>query len=219
MPRLATNAATTVVWRFEARAFGEGGAQTDPDGDGTAVNVRLRYPGQYFDSESGLFDNYLRDYDPSTGRYIESDPVGLAGGLSTYAYVDSNPMRHIDPLGLFNPAKGASAVGNGAVAAWSAAQGVAKWTAAAALAETGVGGTALYAWGAWNFKGSKAAFERGNQQLHEAFCEDWSDASWKNFWGMAPGGTQYDDPGEYEGPWDFIQKKGWWEWAKDAGYF
>ena len=60
MPRLATNAAGTVVWRFEARAFGEGGAQTDPDGDGTTVNVRLRYPGQYFDSESGLVTSWSR---------------------------------------------------------------------------------------------------------------------------------------------------------------
>ncbi|MCG3171771.1 MAG: hypothetical protein CALGDGBN_03428 [Pseudomonadales bacterium] len=116
MPRLATNAAATVVWRFEARAFGEGGAQTDPDGDGTAVNVRLRYPGQYFDSESGLFDNYLRDYDPSTGRYIESDLVGLAGGLNTYTYANGNPLRFTDPYGLWTVSLGAggsSTVGKG----------------------------------------------------------------------------------------------------------
>ncbi|MCG3171196.1 MAG: hypothetical protein CALGDGBN_02791 [Pseudomonadales bacterium] len=100
MPRLATNAAATVVWRFEARAFGEGGAQTDPDGDGTTLNVRLRYPGQYFDSESGLFDNYFRYYDPATGRYITSDPIGLAGGLNTYTYALNNPLYWIDPLGL-----------------------------------------------------------------------------------------------------------------------
>lgn len=46
--------------------------------------------------------NYFRDYDPATGRYIESDPIGLAGGLSTYAYAESNSVRRSDPLGLFD---------------------------------------------------------------------------------------------------------------------
>ncbi|WP_225444843.1 RHS repeat-associated core domain-containing protein, partial [Pseudomarimonas arenosa] len=62
---------------------------------------RLRFPGQYYDSESGLHYNYFRDYDPSTGRYVESDPVGLVGGMSTFGYVKGNPLTGTDPFGLF----------------------------------------------------------------------------------------------------------------------
>lgn len=57
-------------------------------------------PGQYFDAETGLHYNYFRDYDPSTGRYVESDPIGLDGGLNTYTYVSSNPLIKGDIFGL-----------------------------------------------------------------------------------------------------------------------
>lgn len=57
-------------------------------------------PGQYFDEETGLHYNYFRDYDPITGRYVESDPIGLASGLNTYLYTEANPLALTDPLGL-----------------------------------------------------------------------------------------------------------------------
>jgi RHS repeat-associated protein len=91
-----------VVWRWElpGEAFGNDRPDKDPDGDGIAFVFDLRYPGQQYDSASGFNYNYFRDYDPSTGRYVQSDPIGLAGGISTYGYVGGNPLSNIDPLGL-----------------------------------------------------------------------------------------------------------------------
>lgn len=59
----------------------------------------LRFPGQQYDAETGLHYNYYRDYEPSTGRYVQSDPIGLEGGLSTFAYVNSQPLKEVDPTG------------------------------------------------------------------------------------------------------------------------
>ena len=60
----------------------------------------IRHAGQYYDQEVNLFYNYFRDYDPITGRYVESDPIGLDGGLNTYAYVGGNSLHLTDSLGL-----------------------------------------------------------------------------------------------------------------------
>ena len=60
----------------------------------------LRYPGQHRSAASGVIYNWHREYDPFAGRYLQSDPVGLAGGLNTYAYVGNNPLRRTDRLGL-----------------------------------------------------------------------------------------------------------------------
>ncbi len=99
-PRVITDKNNTEIWRWDSDPFGTTAANDDPDGDGRTFSYNLRFPGQYFDSETGKHYNYFRDYDPSLGRYIESDPVGLKGGLNTFAYVDSNPLFHSDALGL-----------------------------------------------------------------------------------------------------------------------
>ncbi|HEY8158201.1 MAG TPA: RHS repeat-associated core domain-containing protein, partial [Methylobacter sp.] len=113
-PRAITNAMGRVVWRWDSDPFGVTAeheshdrsasghhVDEDPDRDGQRFIYNLRFPGQYYDKETGLHYNTFRDYDPGTGRYIESDPIGLAGGTNTYTYVRNNPLRHTDPLGLW----------------------------------------------------------------------------------------------------------------------
>jgi RHS repeat-associated protein len=63
-------------------------------------SFNLRYPGQYFDKESGLSYNYFRSYDSRTGRYTQADPIDLEGGWNRFGYVDGNPLLFIDPEGL-----------------------------------------------------------------------------------------------------------------------
>jgi len=98
-PRLATSQSQTKVWEWNSDVFGVGLANEDPDNDTNLTKINLRFPGQYFDGESGLHYNYFRDYDPSLGRYLQSDPIGLRGGLNTYAYVGGNPIMYVDPTG------------------------------------------------------------------------------------------------------------------------
>lgn len=99
-PIAVTNATRLVVWRATHDPFGAATVQDDVDGDGNHLTLNLRFPGQYADAESGLHYNYFRTYDPSLGRFLESDPLGLAAGTNTYAYVGGNPLSAIDPLGL-----------------------------------------------------------------------------------------------------------------------
>ena len=104
-PRAVVHPGTNaILWRWDltGSVFGEHAALNDPDGDGTLYSLNLRYPGQYYDAETLLHYNYFRDYDPTTGRYVQSDPIGLAGGVSTHGYVRSNPAGATDPLGLFS---------------------------------------------------------------------------------------------------------------------
>lgn len=95
-PRAISNSQGQTIWQW-AYANNAWGEQA-PTSDGYVFN--LRFPGQYFDVESGVNYNVNRDYDSATGRYRQSDPLGLVAGFSTYAYVNSNPAGYVDPLGL-----------------------------------------------------------------------------------------------------------------------
>jgi len=99
-PRAISDANNTTLWQWQSTPFGETAANEDVDNDGQGFVYHLRFPGQYFDEETGLHYNYFRDYDPSTGRYSQSDPIGLAAGLNTYGYVSGGPLGLVDPLGL-----------------------------------------------------------------------------------------------------------------------
>ena len=86
-------------WTWESDPFGAGLPNENPQSLGT-FQYNLRFPGQIYDAHTGLNYNYFRDYDSVTGRYVQSDPIGLAGGLNTYSYVDGNPLASVDPFGL-----------------------------------------------------------------------------------------------------------------------
>ncbi|WP_223497032.1 RHS repeat-associated core domain-containing protein [Stenotrophomonas indicatrix] len=87
-------------WSNKSEVFGDQAPANDPDGDGVVFDLALRFPGQQSTDASGLLYNYQREYEPAVGRYSQSDPIGLEGGISAYAYVNSAPTLAIDPLGL-----------------------------------------------------------------------------------------------------------------------
>ena len=99
-PLLASDEAGQVIWSANRLPFGRTTADEDPDGDGNAYQLNLRFPGQYYDAETSLHYNHFRMYDPSLGRYLRSDPLGLDGGINPFLYAHANPVRLTDPLGL-----------------------------------------------------------------------------------------------------------------------
>lgn len=98
-PRAITDVNNNLQWTWENKeAFGNN--QPDENIGGTQFNFNFRFPGQYFDIETGLNYNINRDYNPVWGRYVTSDPLGLSAGLNTYVYVDGNGLKYSDKLGL-----------------------------------------------------------------------------------------------------------------------
>jgi len=93
-PQKITDSSGAVVWSATYDAFGKAKIQV------AAIENNLRFPGQYYDPETGLHYNYFRYYNPQTGRYITPDPIGLEGGINLFVYVWNNPLNQIDPLGL-----------------------------------------------------------------------------------------------------------------------
>lgn len=88
-----------LLWRWDnAEPFGNSAPDENPSGLGT-FSYHLRFPGQFYDAETGLHYNYFRDYDPAIGRYSQSDPIGINGGLNTYAYVWGDPLQYSDSTG------------------------------------------------------------------------------------------------------------------------
>jgi RHS repeat-associated protein len=98
-PRLVVDINNATRWQWFAEPFGTTAPEVNPSGLG-AFTQNLRFPGQYADVESGLWYNYRRHYDKTKGGYTQSDPIGLRGGINSYAYALGDPVSHIDPSGL-----------------------------------------------------------------------------------------------------------------------
>ena len=103
-PRVVSDANGAPVWRWDqTEPFGNAAPDGNPAGLG-AFDIPIRFPGQYMDRETGLSYNYFRDYDSEKGRYLESDLIGLRGGVNTYAYVAGKPVFRVDHTGLLDSA-------------------------------------------------------------------------------------------------------------------
>ena len=194
-PRYGTGATGQVVWSWESNAYGS----TPPQIQSRTVN--LRFPGQYFDTESGLHYNWNRYYDPKSGRYISSDPIGLAGGINTYGYVEGNPISLFDPDGNFalpvvTGAIGAVAggIGNYLVQKyyqnkcdvdWRDVLNAAAWGAAAGAALPFAGGTMV---GAGAIGAGANLGQYGTSMAWSNDGPSWQGVAWSSVMGAFSGG-------------------------------
>ncbi|NJD87713.1 MAG: RHS repeat protein [Betaproteobacteria bacterium] len=99
-PREATNAANRRIWAWESLPFGESAPNESPEGL-APFTLNLRFPGQYFDRETGLHQNSQREYAPFVGQYTQTDPIGIAAGPNPLSYVNNTPLSRTDSLGLW----------------------------------------------------------------------------------------------------------------------
>lgn len=102
-PRVVIEVARNVPvwsWDLKSEAFGNSVPAQDPDGDSIPLIFDMRFPGQRADQDSGMSYNMVRDYDSTVGRYVQSDLIGLSGGVNTFAYAFSTPLLSADPHGL-----------------------------------------------------------------------------------------------------------------------
>ena len=136
-PVAVTDADNRIVWEAVYLTCGE--AAVNP---ASLIEFNMRFAGQYFDAETGLHYNYHRYYDPKTGRYLTPDPIGLAGGINLYAYVQNNPVNLVDPYGL----TGLEATIGGAGAYAAGGSALAGAAAGVATAGVGIGAYALASW-------------------------------------------------------------------------
>ena len=94
-PQKMTDVSGGVVWSAKSWSFGETVVEV------ATVENNLRFPGQYYDSETGLHYNYHRNYDPMTGRYLQEDPLFIKSQVNLYLYSQNNALNKTDPNGLF----------------------------------------------------------------------------------------------------------------------
>ncbi|PAT43140.1 RHS repeat-associated core domain-containing protein [Vandammella animalimorsus] len=102
-PQIATDKNGNQTWAQVSEAFGKATISAN-----ASTEINIRFPGQYYDQETGTHYNFHRDYDPSTGRYLQSDPIGLNGGVNLFSYVEQSPLNNMDIYGLQSNGCGAA---------------------------------------------------------------------------------------------------------------
>ena len=169
-PQQMTDGLGAVVWEIETNPFGDNAIIT-----GAGTNNQ-RFPGQYFDQQTGFSYNYFRYYQASVGRYLTSDPIGLLGGINPYSYVANHPVNLTDYYGLFTDAAGGVAIvstltGSALVVTATQVAVIASWATPVGWALIGVGAAAtLYSW--YSSRDSAVDFARENRDKIQENAKD-----------------------------------------------